>query len=106
MTEIEKLLENNNKLLTAVLHELKEINSHGNKDVITVSPSRALEILGLNNTRYLTYFCKENLISRRKGGSGFVYYKDECIRLAGMIKSQKVPVPDLRSIYSKGEAHA
>ena len=98
----EEAIQENTKVLTAVLDELKSIKTVlAKQEVDTCTVKEALEILGLNNDRYMTYFFKQQLLNRRKGGSGFLYFKSECVNLAIRIKNNQVTVPPMKSIYEK-----
>jgi hypothetical protein len=61
----------------------------------------ACALIGVNNDRYLNYFYKSNLISRRKGGKGYLYFKSELIQLADKIKLGHIVLPTVKSIYQK-----
>lgn len=102
MSTLEILLENNNNLLKAVLQELQEIKNHANgQDLKTCSPSQAMAIIGVNNSRYLTYFFKAGLLNRRKGGTGFLYFKTECQALAEKITNKEILLPNVKGLYGK-----
>lgn len=64
------------------------------------SPKDALLILGLNNKRYLSYFCKDtvNLLTRRKGGSSYMYSRAQCTALEEKIRLGIVKVPQIRHL--------
>lgn len=61
----------------------------------------ACTILGVNNERYLSYFFKNNLIGRRKGGKGYLYFKSDLMTLAEGIKRGQVILPTIKAIYQK-----
>jgi hypothetical protein len=61
----------------------------------------ACSIIGVNNPRYLNYFYQNNIIGRRKGGKGFLYFKSELVQLADAIKKGNVALPTIKSIYQK-----
>lgn len=105
MAEITELLEEQNKLLSSVLQQMKEMNDNlANREKDTCSPAEALKILNLNNPRYLKHFYMLNLLNRRRGGSGWVYFKAECHALSEKFKSGALAVPSLREIYNKDAA--
>ncbi len=104
MSHLEELIASNNKILSRVLDELREIKNQSAKaqlDVDTCGSREAAALIGVNNVRYLTYFFKQRLLDRRKGGSGFLYFKSECKKLAESIKNKKVLLPVARSLYEK-----
>lgn len=62
-------------------------------------PKEACAIIGVNNERYLTYFVKQNLLTRRKGGKSFLYYKAELTALASRLKHKEIVLPTTKAIY-------
>ena len=103
--DLQQALIENNHLMKQMLSEMKGIKEAISKqDVDTCSAKEALTLLGFANERYLTYFFRSNLLNRRKGGSGYLYFKNECRALAEKIKQGLVFVPPIRSIYSKEHA--
>ena len=69
--------------------------------VDTCDAKEACAIIGVNNHRYLNYFIRQNLLSRRKGGKGFLYYKSELNQLAEALKKGQVILPTVKAIYQK-----
>lgn len=69
--------------------------------VDTCTPQEAMVLIGLNNRGYLKYFVDQMHLTRRKGGSSFLYFKSECLILNQKIKNGEVTVPIVRSIYEK-----
>lgn len=65
----------------------------------TCDPKEACAIIGVNNERYLTYFFKEQLLSRRKGGRSYLYFRSELTNLAERIKTGQMVLPSVKSIY-------
>lgn len=93
-----KLLESNNTLV----REIKGLRSDLVSDKLDeCEPKMALRILGLNNPRYLKYFIDIKLLTRRKGGTSYLYYKHELIPLSEKIKSQDVIVPAVKRLKIK-----
>lgn len=87
-------------LLKQVINELKGMRSElVSSKVDTCGPEEALMLLGLNNRGYLKYFIEHGLLSRRKGGKSYLYFKSECTELAKKIKGKIVLVPQIREIY-------
>lgn len=88
-------------LLEKVLIEIQGLRSEmQNSKIDTCSPEDALKILGVNNRNYLKYFIDKGLITRRKGGKHFVYYKSECLALADAIRNNNVMIPSIREILN------
>ena len=88
-------------LLKEVISELKEIKAvMRSEKVDTCDYKEALLLLGLNNRGYLKYFVECGLLSRRKGGKSFLYYKSECQELAEKIRERIVIVPTVREIFN------
>lgn len=101
-TPLEELVITQTKVLTEVLNELREIkNLTLNDDVKTCNPQKAIAILGLNNSRYLTHFFNKGLLNRQRSGRGYVYYKAELNALAEKIASKQIVLPQARSLYEK-----
>lgn len=93
---------NMEELLRELIKEIKALRFElANKDVEICTPNQAIAILGFNNKRYLSYFHQKNLLNRRKGGKGFLYFKSECIALANKIKEGVIVVPSIKEIYGK-----
>lgn len=100
MSNLEQILETNNQLMREMLSEIKELRQITQKEKSDVCTSAdALIMLGLNNTRYLTYYCKLGVLSRRKGARGFVYVKREVRALAEKLNQNKISVPSVKQIY-------
>lgn len=90
------------QLLHEIVYELRALRREiTQRDIDTCGPKEALQILGLNNVQYLKHYLAEGLLTRRKGGSGYVYYKSECHALAAKLKDNTVPVPKIRQIQTK-----
>jgi hypothetical protein len=99
--ELEQVLLQNNNLMLSMLQELRDIRKVLAKEQNDFCTAKeALELLGLNNIRYLTYFFNKQLLQRRKGGKGFLYYKDDCKRLSEHFKNKTISVPNSREIYN------
>lgn len=102
MSTLEELIITQTKVLTEVLHELKEIKTLTlNDDVKTCTSKQAIALLGVNNTRYLTHFFNLGLLNRRKGGAGHLYFKAECKALADKLAAKEIVLPSLKDIYGK-----
>lgn len=84
--------------LTQEVRELKSMLLH--KDKVLCNSKEAMIILGVNNSRYLTYFYNQNLIDRRPGTKGYNYYKSELELLNQKIKEKMVMMPRTKELYS------
>lgn len=103
--DTQDLLIENNIVMHRILEEIASLRSQITKPTIevdTCTPDEALKIIGLNNPRYLTYYTKLGLLTRRKGGSGFIYYISECREIANKIKNKELMVLSIKEIYGKG----
>lgn len=99
---LEQAFIEQNNLMREVLNELRSIkNVLSKSEIDTCTPKEACILIGLNNTRYLTYYHGEGVLNRRKGGNGYLYYKNECKQLADKIRLSQIVVPSLKEIYSK-----
>lgn len=82
------------ELLKELVQEVRLLRQEIRGDKFTtVETPEALGYLGFNNYRYLTYFFNQGLLNRRRGGRGFVYYKNELVKLAEMIRNNEVQIP-------------
>lgn len=70
-----------------------------NQNIDTCDSKEACAIIGVNNERYLSYFIKQNLLTRRKGGKGFLYFKTELRSLATKLKHKEIVLPTTKAIY-------
>lgn len=70
-------------------------------NVDTYGPKEVLEILGLNNPGYLTYYTSRGDLVRRKGGKSFVYTKESVKALAHRLNSGAEVPPAARTLYRK-----
>lgn len=68
------------------------------------TPDEAMAILGVNNTRYLTYFTKEFLITRASGGKRYIYERKSVIELCEKIRLKHVVVPSMKEIYRQTQS--
>lgn len=97
----EELLQRNNKLMESMVTLLSEIKCELTKqEVDTVDVKTAMAMLGVNNQRFLTYLYGVKLLDRRRGGSGFLYFKKEVKELADKINEKKIALPPISQIYN------
>lgn len=81
-----------------LLKEIKALrNDYASSQLDTCGPKEASKILGVHN-KVLIHFVNIGLLTRRPGGSSFVFYKDELNLLQTKIKSGDVSVPRVRHI--------
>lgn len=100
--EMETLLMQNNYLIAELLKEVRTMKSQlVQPEVDECTPLEALHILGFKNPRYLKYFYDHKLLDRRKGLSGYLYYKSQCKALAQKFKTKAVPVPKQGDLYAR-----
>lgn len=98
--EVIKILEKINMELKGIRAEMRSSQSD------TCGPEEALAILGYRDNRsnrgYLQYFSRSNigLLTRSGNRRAFVYSKNECTKLAEMIKTGVVKVPPIKYLYN------
>ena len=100
MTQTDKLLIEQNNLLKEVLSAVKGLTLHASVgELTTCTPAEAMLIIGVNNPRYLTYFYRQNLLNRRRGGGRFLYFKAECRTIADRIALKQIVLPGQAELY-------